>query len=226
MRATLLTAALTLCVLAAPARAEPPPEAELGPWFGIGLGAATVDSLELNDGQRGVFVEEPGTVGDLAVDIFFTTLRLDYGATIRHMMGGAYQRPNGLGGRFDALLQVGPLLRWRYWNVEPGSFYIQFVPAWTVALHSPYVRRDGAMMHGIDAEDLPDSSQGFSSDLSAGLLWMLSPDIAIDINISALLFETEMALEATANSDECAEGDCIRYERVRSGLRVSFCWAL
>ena len=226
MRAAILVAALSCLCVAPPAQGTNIPEAELGPWIGLGLGAATIDALELTGGAQGTFVEDSGAVGSLALDLFYTTLRLDYGLTVRHLTGGSYQRPNGLGGKFGSLFQAGPLLRWRYWSVDPGSFYVQYVPAWTVALHSPYVRRDAAVMHGVDPEDLPTATHGHSSNLSAGLLWMLSPSIAIDISVNAMVFEADMELSAEADGDACEQGSCIEYQRFRSGLRVSFCWTL
>ena len=198
----------------------------MGPWMGVGLGFSTSDSVELNDGSNGSFTEEGGDVATVSLEAFYTTLRFDVGGALQHMTGGAYQRPNGVTGRFGAMFSAGPFVRWRYWSVVPGSFYLQYMPAWTAVVHSDYVRRDAAMMQSVDAEDVAEVTHSFSNNVGAGFILMLRPDIALDLRVNVMLMESEIDLDATANHDACEQGHCVGYIRERAGLRLSLFWTL
>ncbi len=226
MRRALAITLLLAGAATAPAHAADVPEAELGPWLSVGVGIDTFDDVDLSEGARGDLVEDQGAVGGLLVEMFLTTLRFDYGMSLRHEMGGNYQRPNGLTGQFGSSVTAGPLLRWRYWQVEPGSFYLEFIPAWVGIVHSPYVRRDAATMHGLDTEDLPSVTHGFSTSISTGLLFMLSPSLALDLSAYATFIDAEMEVSGTPNVTACEEGQCIDYDRSRAGLQLAFCWTL
>ncbi len=228
VREALLIAVLVLTTSTSPAHAESGTEAQKGPWIGMGFGLSNQDSVEVADDSLGSFKPADFLAPSLSVQAYYTTLRFDFGALICHMTGGGYQRPNGTDGRFGAMVSAGPFVRWRYWNTLTGAFYLEIMPAWTAVVHSEYLRRDSAVMHGLDPEDIPEVTHLLSGSTGTGFLWMLYPDVALNFNINLWLFDDEMELgdKAGTGTDTCDGGDCISYERFRTGVRLSLVWTL
>jgi hypothetical protein len=194
--------------------------------MGLGVGLSNVDALDLSDEERGVFVSRDSPAPSFALQAFYTTLRFDFGALLRHMASGEYERPNGTDGQFGSMISAGPFIRWRYWNTVAGPLYLQFMPAWTAAMHTDVLRRDAAVMHGLDADDMPEVTHGISGTVGAGFIWMVSPDIALDFNVNVTLFEADMMLDKQGDAELCDGDPCVNFERNRAGVRLSLFWTL
>lgn len=219
-------AALALLISAAPAQANPDLRARNGPWMGLGVGVSSVDALDLSDNARGAIVSKDSAAPSFALQVFYTTLRFDFGGLLRHMAGGDYERPNATDGQLGSMISAGPLIRWRYWNTVAGPFYLSLMPAWTAAGHSDVLRRDVAVMHGVDADDVPPVTHGISGTMSTGFIWMISPDIALDVNANVTLFESDLMLNKPGLADTCDGDPCVNYDRNRAGARLSLLWTL
>jgi hypothetical protein len=211
-RLILITISVLLSVVASPvARAADNPQ--FGPWMGIGVGAGVSDNFDVEDGS---FSSSDHFAPTLKLEVFYTTLRLDYGLMIQHLAGGTYERPNGIEGRVGGIVYAGPFGRWRYWITEVGAFYLQAAPVWTGLLHSNYLRNDLAILRVVDAEDVEPVTHTVSLSTVVGFLWAIYDEIQLNLAFDALFVETRVAI---------GDGE-MAYERTRGAATLSLVWTL